>query len=186
VFANSGLEYVVRSPGDGAVTNLPRLRPAVRALLADPEDRVLMVRWAFRDGGGVWGLPGGGIDPGETHAQALRRELLEEVGLDLPEDRHGPCVGHRRHLFDIGGGYDGQEEWFYHARVDTFEPRGALSAAQLAAEGLVEIRWMRLGEVHALPDETSGERVFLRAGAADFTARLLQHGHPDAPVELRF
>jgi hypothetical protein len=35
------------------VANLPRLRPAVRVLLADPDDRVLMVRWAFRDGGGV-------------------------------------------------------------------------------------------------------------------------------------
>jgi 8-oxo-dGTP pyrophosphatase MutT (NUDIX family) len=131
------------------VTNRLRLRPAVRALLADPDDRVLMVRWAFRDGGGVWGLPGGGIDPGETHAQALRRELLEEVGLDLPEHRHGRCVGHRRHLFDIGGGFDGQEEWFYHARVHAFAPRGALSPAQLVAEGLVEIRWMTLDEVRA-------------------------------------
>jgi 8-oxo-dGTP pyrophosphatase MutT (NUDIX family) len=168
------------------VTKLPRLRPAVRALLADPEDRVLMVRWAFRDGSGVWGLPGGGIDPGESHGQALRRELLEEVGLDLPEDRHGPCVGHRRHLFDIGGGYDGQEEWFYLARVEAFAPAGALTAAQLAAEGLVEIRWMTLGEVHALPTETSGAPVFLRAGAAEFTARLVEQGHPAAPVELTF
>jgi 8-oxo-dGTP pyrophosphatase MutT (NUDIX family) len=168
------------------VTTPLRLRPAVRALLVDPADRVLMVRWAFRDGGGVWGLPGGGIDPGETHAQALRRELLEEVGLDLPHDRHGPCVGHRRHVFDIGGGYDGQEEWFYLARVDAFEPRGALTAEQLVAEGLVEIRWMTPAEVHTLPDETSGEPVFLRAGAAAFTARLVEHGHPDAPVELAF
>jgi 8-oxo-dGTP pyrophosphatase MutT (NUDIX family) len=168
------------------VTTPPRLRPAVRALLVAPDDRVLMVRWAFPDGGGVWGLPGGGIDPGETHAGALRRELLEEVGLDLPEDRHGPCVGHRRHLFDIGGGYDGQEEWFYLARVGAFEPRGALSAAELATEGLAEIRWMTLAEVRALPDETSGEPVFLRAGAAAFTARLVEHGHPQAPVELAF
>jgi 8-oxo-dGTP diphosphatase len=168
------------------VTNRPRLRPAVRALLADPEDRVLMVRWALRDGGGVWGLPGGGIDPEETHAQALRRELLEEVGLDLPEERHGPCVGHRQHLFDIGGGYDGQEEWFYLARVDAFAPSGALTATQLAAEGLVEIRWMTLDQVRALPTETSGEAVFLRAGAAEFTVRLVEQGHPAAPVELAF
>jgi 8-oxo-dGTP pyrophosphatase MutT (NUDIX family) len=168
------------------VTTPLRLRPAVRALLVDPADRVLMVRWAFRDGGGVWGLPGGGVDPGETHAQALRRELLEEVGLDLPHDRHGPCVGHRRHVFAIGGGYDGQEEWFYLAHVEAFEPRGSLTDEQLVAEGLVEIRWMTPAEVHTLPDETSGAPVFLRAGAAAFTARLVEHGHPDAPVELAF
>jgi 8-oxo-dGTP pyrophosphatase MutT (NUDIX family) len=167
------------------MTTRLRLRPAVRVLLVDPEDRVLMVRWAFPDGGGVWGLPGGGIDPGESHAEAVSRELLEEVGLELPADRHGPCVAHRVHVFDIGGGYDGQEEWFYLARVDAFEPRGHLTEEELAAEGLVEVTWMTLAEVRALPDETQSP-VFLRAGAADFTARLVRQGHPDVPVELAF
>ncbi len=81
--------------------------------------------------------------------------------------------------------YDGQEEWFYAARVDAFEPRGHLSDDELAAEGLVELTWMTLDEVRALPDETQAP-VFLRAGAADFTARLVRHGHPDTPEELTF
>jgi len=82
------------------------LRPAVRVVLVDPADRVLMVRWRLADGRGVWGVPGGGIEPGESHADAVHRELREEVGLDLPEC--GPCVAHRTHVFDIRGGYDGQ------------------------------------------------------------------------------
>ena len=37
--------------------------------------------------GGQWALPGGRIDPGETHEQAALRELSEEVGLVLDPER---------------------------------------------------------------------------------------------------
>ena len=35
---------------------------------------------------GQWALPGGRLDPGETAEEAVRRELHEEVGLDLGPD----------------------------------------------------------------------------------------------------
>jgi ADP-ribose pyrophosphatase YjhB (NUDIX family) len=59
-----------------------RLRPAARALVLDPDDRVLLVRFSFPwVDYPVWAPPGGGLEPGETAAEGIRRELAEEVGL---------------------------------------------------------------------------------------------------------
>jgi 8-oxo-dGTP pyrophosphatase MutT (NUDIX family) len=43
-----------------------------------------------------WDLPGGRPDPGEDHRTALRREVLEEVGLDVAV---GAALG--EHLFEV-------------------------------------------------------------------------------------
>lgn len=52
--------------------------------------RVLMVHERSRREGlrEWWTLPGGGIDPGETAEDAVRREVLEEVGLVVKEARY--------------------------------------------------------------------------------------------------
>jgi ADP-ribose pyrophosphatase YjhB (NUDIX family) len=50
----------------------------VRALVLDPAGRVALVRHHYIDG---WYLPGGGVDRGESADAAIRRELIEEVGL---------------------------------------------------------------------------------------------------------
>ncbi len=44
---------------------------------------VLLVRRTVEPGKGMWALPGGYVDEGEMPEIALKRELLEEVGLDV-------------------------------------------------------------------------------------------------------
>ncbi len=58
-------------------------RPAARILLVNGAGHVLLFRFTPGDGRApFWCTPGGAVDPGETYAQAARRELFEEVGID--------------------------------------------------------------------------------------------------------
>lgn len=57
-------------------------RPASRILLTDPAGRVLLFRFTPDDRPPFWCTPGGALDPGESYAEAARRELLEETGID--------------------------------------------------------------------------------------------------------
>lgn len=61
----------------------PRTRVAA---LAVEGDRILLVRHVSR-GNEYFLLPGGGVEPGESEAAALSRELLEETGLAGEPDR---------------------------------------------------------------------------------------------------
>src|SRR5205085_10144430 len=64
-----------------------RLVPCVGAIARDDEGRLLVIRRAHSPGAGLWSIPGGRIDPGETPEQALVREVQEETGLEVSVGR---------------------------------------------------------------------------------------------------
>lgn len=57
--------------------------PCVGAVVTDARGRLLLVRRGHDPGAGLWSLPGGHIEPGESDAEALVREMLEETGLTV-------------------------------------------------------------------------------------------------------
>ena len=60
----------------------------VRGLVIDKDQRIFLVTHTYARG---WQLPGGGVEPGETAAEALARELLEEGNIEIlePPKFHG-------------------------------------------------------------------------------------------------
>jgi ADP-ribose pyrophosphatase YjhB (NUDIX family) len=77
-----------------------RLRRAARVIVVDEDERVLLVRFDFPDQRAVWATVGGGLEPGETHEEAARRELAEEAGIEVVE--LGMPVWTRTHVFELG------------------------------------------------------------------------------------
>jgi len=66
-----------------------RVLEVVCAVLVDAEDRILAVQRPASDAlGGMWEFPGGKIESGECPVLALRRELREELNLDLDVIAH--------------------------------------------------------------------------------------------------
>lgn len=65
---------------DPAAPKPTRVVPAVTAVVANGAGEVLLQR---RADNGLWALPGGAVEPGESVGQALVREVREETGLDV-------------------------------------------------------------------------------------------------------
>lgn len=62
-----------------------RTRLIVVPIITDEENRILLCRMAPDRGvfPGQWALPGGGVEPGERIEAALRREVREELGIEI-------------------------------------------------------------------------------------------------------
>jgi 8-oxo-dGTP diphosphatase len=59
------------------------VRTAVVAVVKDHRERVLLTKRAIPPYLGKWVMPGGKIDLGEPITAALKREVYEEVGLEV-------------------------------------------------------------------------------------------------------
>lgn len=142
------------------------VRRAARLIVLDPADRVLLFEEhdpRRPDAPTWWITPGGGLDSGENHVQAARRELFEETGLDLP--LAGPV---HEHAFTMS--YRGQstrqvEQFFVSRTVSDELDFGAWTDFEQAV--LRSAKWWSL-------DELSGtEATVYPPGLAELVRRVV-------------
>jgi len=148
-------------------------RAAVRALVLDGQDRVLLVQFRDDQGQVWWATPGGGIDEGEDAEAAIRRELAEEAG--LVDFELGPQIWQREHVFAWLGRILRQRERIFLVRIDEHEPA---PTADLPAEQVFGLRWWTLAELDASTE------TLVPARLAHFVRQLLAEGPPAAPIDV--
>jgi ADP-ribose pyrophosphatase YjhB (NUDIX family) len=74
--------------GSGILSTMAVQRiPCVGAVIKDADGRLLLIKRGHEPAAGLWSIPGGRIEPGESDARALVREVLEETGLAVAVGR---------------------------------------------------------------------------------------------------
>ena len=99
------------------------------------DDSLLMIRRGQEPAKGLWSLPGGRLEHGEYLADAVRREVKEETGLDVTA---GELVG----IFEVVGDT--------HYVILDFFARAEGAAEPVASSDVDEVRWVPLAEVASL------------------------------------
>ncbi|MDQ0510975.1 NUDIX hydrolase [Ancylobacter amanitiformis] len=132
------------------------------------EGRVLLARRGARPAQGLWTLPGGRVEPGETLADAAARELMEEVGVEAE-------------ILGVAGAVDvilrdAQGEVSAHFVVVAHAARWRCGMPTTGPEA-AEIGWF---EPAALPDGTTEGLPGIVARAA-LIVQAASHGPGQAP-----
>ena len=154
--------WLRRCPRDGS-DHYPRTDVAVIMAVVDDDDRLLLARGhGFRTGG--MSVLAGFVEPGETLAAAVAREVAEEVGI---------------HVEDVT--YLGDQPWpFPSSLMVGFRARAVETGLRLQADEIAAARWFTREELLAAVADGS---VHL-PGRVSIARRLLEHwfgGEIEAP-----
>lgn len=124
------------------------------AAIRDEQGRLLLIQRLREPEAGAWGLPGGKIDFGEPAMETARREIAEELGIEI-EILRLACIAE---TINKGDG----RHWVapvYDARIVSGEPR-ILEPEKHAGWG-----WFALGNLPA--PLTSAAIAWLETGATE-------------------
>jgi ADP-ribose pyrophosphatase YjhB (NUDIX family) len=153
------------------------IRRAARVIILDRDDRLLLLRYdEERDGVHhvYWAVPGGSLEADESHDQAARRELREELGLAY-EGTFGPPVAQRAKEHVVGDKPVRQTELYYLVRIDA----GDIDVSTATQpDAITAYRWWTRTELAAATDPV------YPLGLLDLVTDHLTHGTPQHPITL--
>jgi NAD+ diphosphatase len=134
-----------RCPACG-LTAYPRLAPAVIVLVERADGRALLARNAHFPGP-MWSVLAGFVEPGETLEEAVRREVREEVGVEIEQVA-----------------YFGSQPWpFPHSLMVGFTARWASGEITVDGDEIAEARWFAAGDLPQIPSPISIARRLIDA-----------------------
>ena len=113
----------------------PRPEVCVGAVAVD-EERLLMIRRGRGPAQGDWSVPGGRVEAGETMAEAVVREVLEETGIEAV---CGPLLGWVERIDDT-----------HHQVILDFRVTVLELVEPVAGDDAVEAAWVPLADVAEL------------------------------------
>ncbi len=112
----------------------PRPEVCVGAIVVVAE-RLLLIRRGHGPGAGQWSVPGGRVQPGETLAEAVVRELAEEAGV---EGVCGQLIGWAERISDA-----------HHFVILDFACTLLDDREPVAGDDAAEVAWVPLGDVRS-------------------------------------
>ena len=134
-----------RETGAAAAADSP-MKHSCSLLIRKPDDRYLLIRrsLASRNFPGWWEFPGGKMDAGESVYGAMRREVKEEIGIDLPGLPRAP----ERHICIPG---EEVEYDFFSWTCPSPGPAEISGQPIVLSDEHSAFRWATLAEARELP-----------------------------------
>lgn len=147
----------------------PIARVGGRALLLDPDDRVLLIHETIEGSGEHWLTPGGGVEPGEHPRDAAVREALEETGIAIRLSPNAEPVLTTQRYWSWRDLHFDQVDHFFLARVPAVQPR-PLHLTDVERQTLLGLRWW------SVPELLSTREVLLPPDLGSVVRRLIAAG----------
>ncbi len=154
-------------------------RKSSRAIVLNKQNQVFLFCYTFDffvEKASIWITPGGGLDDGENFDEALKRELLEELGIELTEP--APFVFYRNPLYELKNGETVRsEERFYlvYCEEEMFSYAGWTESEN---KRMTAGKWWSAEEIKA-----SGEKFFSE-DILEIIESLSRGEIPKEPVEI--
>lgn len=158
-----------------------QVRKSSRAIVLNKQNQIFLFRYTFdffAEKESIWITPGGGLEEDESFEKALKRELFEELGIELSGNDSTPQIYYRTPLYELSNGEKVQsEERFYLVRIDE---------AEFSYAGWTESENKRMtaGKWWSVEEIRQSEEKFFSDDILEILERLSRGEIPKEPIEI--